>query len=133
MYYHEMDVCCSLGREALLREPQHYPVYLVPWGVSHMILCLLSTNSDFRDYVQTTLPSLLQEYDPQATNFTRSMTELAQILRLITEEIPRKVSEDEAYGIAQDYADLVRNPKVLKLLLRHLFGSEAKAANKHDC
>ena len=31
-YYHEMEVCCSLGRETLLREPEYYPVYVAKFG-----------------------------------------------------------------------------------------------------
>ncbi|KAH8817495.1 hypothetical protein F5884DRAFT_830552 [Xylogone sp. PMI_703] len=67
LYYHEMEVCCSLGRESSLREPSYYPVYIIR----------------FPDPVT---PELADD-DAQGQYFRRAMISLAEILRQASEEI----------------------------------------------
>jgi hypothetical protein len=67
MYYHEMEVCCSLGRETFLREPTYYRVFM----------------GKFPD----PLPIQYATGSDQNVFFARAMTELAFILKRTSEEI----------------------------------------------
>lgn len=67
MYYHEVEVCCSLGRETFLREPSYYPVFMAKFGER--------------------MPRDFGRDDDYVLFFARSMTELAQILKRTSEDI----------------------------------------------
>ncbi len=67
MYYHEFEVCCSLGRESSLREPSYYPVFMAKFGEP--------------------MPKGFGRDDDHNLFFARAMTELAYILKCTLEEI----------------------------------------------
>lgn len=67
MYYHEVEVCCSLGRETFLREPSYYPVFMAKFGER--------------------MPRDFGRDDDYVLFFARSMTELAHILKRASEDI----------------------------------------------
>lgn len=67
MYYHEMEVCCSLGRETVLREPPYYSVFM----------------GKFPD----PLPSQYATTTDKNVFFARAQTELAYILKRTSEGI----------------------------------------------
>lgn len=67
MYYHEVEVCCSLGRETFLREPSYYPVFMAKFGEP--------------------MPKGFGRDDDDLLFYARSMTELAYILKRTSEDI----------------------------------------------
>ncbi len=67
MYYHEAEICCLLGRETILRDPDHYPVFLAKFG------------DPFPEHVGS-------EKD-ETLFFGRSLTELARILQQIYDDL----------------------------------------------
>jgi hypothetical protein len=67
MYYHEVEVCCSLGRETFLREPSYYPVFMAKFGEP--------------------MPKNFGRNDDHILFYARSMTELAHILKRTSEEV----------------------------------------------
>jgi hypothetical protein len=68
MYYHEVEVCSLLGRESILKDPESYPVFVAKWG----------------DPVPKYISS--DELSDKVF-FARSNTELARILRQVSETI----------------------------------------------
>ena len=68
MYYHEIEVSSLLGRETTLRDPESYPVFLAKFG------------DPIPQYVAT-------ETTDETIFFARSNTELARILRKISEAV----------------------------------------------
>lgn len=100
MYYHEMEVCCSLGRETFLREPTYYSVFM----------------GKFPD----PLPSQYASGSDMNVFFARAMTELAYILKRTSEEIyhsPSKSQLDRSQAALKLDEDLV----VWKSLLSPVF------------
>ena len=75
MYYHEIEVCCLLGRETVLRDPDHYPVFLAKFG--------------------DPIPRLIGTEKDENVFFARSNTELARVLRQISEVIYHTGSDVE--------------------------------------
>ena len=75
MYYHEIEVCSLLGRETVLRDPEHYPVFLAKFGDP-----ILETG----------------KLEGESLFFARSNTELARIMRQISETIYHTGSGAEA-------------------------------------
>lgn len=67
MYYHEVEVCCSLGREKFLCEPPYYQVFVAKVGEP--------------------MPKGFGRNDGHILFYARSMTELAHILKRTSEDV----------------------------------------------
>ena len=75
MYYHEVEVCSLLGRESVLSDADHYPVFLAKFG--------------------DPVPQEIASAEDENVFFARSNTELARILRQISEAIYSTASSAE--------------------------------------
>ena len=76
MYYHEIEVCSLLGRDTMLNDPETYPVFLAKFG----------------DPIPQ---SIAPDERDENVFFARSNTELARILKQISEVIYHTGSEVE--------------------------------------
>ncbi|KAJ9614973.1 hypothetical protein H2200_001047 [Cladophialophora chaetospira] len=95
MYYHEVEVCSLLGRETVLRDPNHYPVFLARFG--------------------DPIPKEVAPAKDDNLFFARSNTELARLLRQISEAIYHTASPaDDRLHVNRHQAALNLDAKLVQ-------------------